>query len=191
MKNKEYFFFYAWFFLVGIPLSYMMGSHTFPWQSSHAKSLLELANEKSSKPTVLHFLSVDCDCSKSVFEKLISRNPRANENEKIYIMGNNPSWEEQLRLKKYHVETNDMDFYAKKFEVKAVPQFVIIQKNNILYSGGYSSVRSPSIVQIEDEKIITEILDKKRSPSSERPIYGCITGRAERKAYDPLNLKYR
>lgn len=190
MKHKEYFFFYTWFFIVGIPLSYMMGSHTFPWQASHAKDLVTLANEKRNKLTVLHFLSVDCDCSKAVLEKLISRNPLINEDEKVFIMGKNLSWEEQLRKKQYQFETNERDYFSTKFDIKAVPQLVIIKDRKILYSGGYSNVRAPASSQIEDEKIIAEISNKKSGTSSERPIFGCLTGRVERKIYDPLKLKY-
>ena len=190
MKNKEYFFFYTWFFIVGIPLSYMMGSHTFPWQASHAEGLTTLVNEQPNQLTVLHFLSVDCDCSKAVFEKLISRNPRTNELEKVFIMGKNLSWEKQLRKKHYQIETNERDYFSTKLDIKAVPQLVIIKDRKILYSGGYSNVRAPASSQIEDEKIIAEISNKKSGTSSERPIFGCLTGRVERKIYDPLKLKY-
>lgn len=191
MKTKEYFFFYTWFLIVGIPMSYMMGAHTFPWQASHSNDLFNLRTTNSSKLDVLHFLSVDCECSKSVFQKLISREPRESENEKVFIMGKNLDWEAKLKAKNYHIETNDMDYFAKKYDVKAVPQLIIINDDKILYAGGYSSIRSPSTHEIEDEKIISESLKLKKENSIERPIFGCVTGRAERKLIDPFHLKYK
>jgi hypothetical protein len=72
-----------------------------------------------------------------------------------------------------------MDEYAEKYKISAVPQLVIMNSmHEIQYSGGYTSKRGPASV-VEDQQILKEIVE--RQATAERPIFGCINGKANQK----------
>jgi thioredoxin-related protein len=185
MKLKYKVIFIIWFLIISLPMISMMGNHFIVLRASKSESLLKLSEH--NKYLILHFLGSDCACSESVYKKLALRSPLINRNEKIFIVGKNQKWESTLKKKGFNVETHPMDYFDNRYEIKAVPQLVIFDKGKLAYSGGYTSSRS-SKTDVDDEKIISEVLDKKLI--NERPIFGCISGSVNRKNVDPLNLKY-
>lgn len=185
MKKIDVLIFAIWFVAISVPIASMMANHTFSLNASHSKNLRQLASQK--KITVLHFLGTDCDCSKNVLNHLLQREARSDVEEKVFIIGNGTNWKSSLLVKKYQVVQNDMAYFEKNYDIKAVPQLTIINGEHLLYSGGYSDDRN-NRQKIEDQKIISAIIQNKKI--DERPIFGCINGRDNRVAVDPLNLKY-
>ena len=159
MKFKNFGIFIIWFLIVSIPLTYMMGAHSLSLNSSHSKELNKLKSNQSV--TLLHFLGADCACSENVYKKFLSRKPKTNQVEKIFVVGKNDDWVRNLKQIGYAVETNSMEYFEKKFEIKAVPQLTILRNNQILYSGGYSRQRGPASI-VEDELIVKEVIEKNK-----------------------------
>lgn len=173
-----------WFLALSVPLIYMMGTHV-PLNQSRSKNFLQ---NKSERIFVYHFLGADCGCSESVMKSFLSRGPQSTEKEKVFVLGNNPSWVKNLNAKGFEVETAAMEYYENKFEIKAVPQMVVVKNGKILYSGGYSSKRNPSSLEIEDQKILSAL--NRQQAIEEKPIFGCVMGQKNRNKIDPLKIKY-
>jgi thioredoxin-related protein len=187
---KKYSIFVLWFALLSIPLSYMMGMHSLSLNPSKKETLKSLVNSKASsnKWSQLHFLGGDCGCSENVFKSLMKRKPASDINEQVFIIGKNDQWIKSLKEKGYFVINADMDEFVKKYSINAVPQLSIFDnKNNLLYSGGYTSKRGPASI-VEDRLIYQEL--KEKQETSERPIFGCLNGSINRKNADPLKIKY-
>jgi thioredoxin-related protein len=119
---------------------------------------------------------------------LMKRKPASDINEQVFIIGKNDQWIKSLKEKGYFVINADMDEFVKKYSINAVPQLSIFDnKNNLLYSGGYTSKRGPASI-VEDRLIYQEL--KEKQETSERPIFGCLNGSINRKNADPLKIKY-
>ncbi len=188
MKSKL--FFALWFALLSIPLTYMMGSHSLSLVPSKNEGIKKLVDPKlaQEKWTKLHFLGGDCGCSENIYKSLMTRKPDPEIHEQVFVIGKNDKWMADLKKQGYLVLNGDMEEFAKKYSINAVPQLSILDAGkNILYSGGYTTKRGPAS-KVEDEIIYNELKNKHKS--AERPIFGCLNGSINRKSADPLNLKY-
>jgi hypothetical protein len=186
---KLQYVFIIWFVILSIPLSYMMGSHSLSLKPSREDSIKSLVfKEYSKKWNKLHFLGGDCGCSENVYKNLMKRKPANDINEQVFVIGKNDVWLKSLKAKGYVVVSGDMDEFVKKYSINAVPQLSILDdKNNIIYSGGYTSKRGPASA-VEDQEIYQEL--KEKHMTQERPIFGCLNGSLNRKNADPLKIKY-
>lgn len=176
---------FIWFLALSVPLAYMMGIHTVPMKESHSPNLVKI---KSQELIVYHFLGADCGCSESVVKSFFKRSPSRQYREKIFVLGSNEAWVKELKRKGYQVESESMDYYEKKFEIVAVPQLVAVKNGKILYSGGYSAKRNPSSEDVEDKKILGDLV--KTHERNAYPVFGCINGTKNRKKADPMSVKY-
>ncbi len=182
--------FILWFVGLSVPLSYMMGIHSLsliPSKNANIKNLI-LNQSAQKKWSQLHFLGADCECSKNIFNSLMNRSPLLDINEQIFVIGKNDLWIKQLKAKGYSVENGEMENFSKHFSINAVPQLSILdEKQNLLYSGGYTSKRGPAST-VEDQSILAELI--KHHTTQERPIFGCLNGSVNRRIADPMSLKY-
>lgn len=173
-KNIHYALAVIWFITLSVPLTYMMGSHTLSPHASSSKELLSLADfEKKKDINVIHFLGTNCDCSKEIYEYLLTNTISSDLNEKVIIIGEDLSWARELKNKNYTVEFFSEKDFSNKYDLNAFPQLTITNKNDeVIYNGGYKSGRSPAS-KIEYNEII-EYLKTKPNPST-RPIFGCLS----------------
>jgi hypothetical protein len=187
---KFYLLFALWFVGLSIPAIYLAGTHTFSLLPSSEKNLNSLLPEKKSQQMqVLHFLGVDCDCSKNVFSSLLKRSPDQTLIERVYLIGEEKNWEKQLRLKGYDVVVGNKEVFSTRFDIQAVPQLSVFNiDGRLIYNGGYTSKRGPSSI-VEDQTIIAG-LKKNEHEIKQRPIFGCLNGTKLQKSADPLGLKY-
>lgn len=183
-------FFFAWFILLSIPFSMMMGWHQLSLRPSKDHSLLTLTRKNSQASwSILHFVNPECGCSQNVVNALSKRKAKGTAvRETAYILGQNKIWEKELKKAGFAVISGKMDEFAERYKITAVPQLVIIKDTSILYSGGYSTQRGPASL-VEDEIIFEEVASK--SSSKERPIYGCVNGSENQKKVDLIGIKYR
>lgn len=167
----------------------MMGTHSLSLKSSHSNTLKSLLTKSQTpKWSKLHFLGGDCACSENIYLSLLKRGPEKDLNEKVFIIGLNMLWEKKLKEKGYIVTSGTMDYFAKNFSITAVPQLSIFdERQNLIYSGGYTSKRSPSS-ESQDQQIVKEL--RKNHSANERPIFGCINGIKNRNQSDPFGIKY-
>jgi hypothetical protein len=138
---------------------------------------------------VLHFLGVDWDCSKNVFNSLIKRKPDADIIERVYLIGEEKNWETSLRKIGYDVVDGNKEVFSSRFLIQAVPQLTVIGfGDRILDNGGHTSTRGPSSIG-EDQKIVAELKSNEQQ-IKKRPIFGCLNGTQIQKKVDALGLKY-
>ena len=187
---KSYFIFGIWFIALSIPATYLAGIHTFsllPSTQTNLANLLPL--KKANDMQVLHFLGVDCECSKNVYQRLLKRKPADDVNERIYLIGEEKNWELKLKQNGYDVVTGDRNEFSEKYQINAIPQLTVFGfGDRIIYSGGYTSKRGQK-VEIEDQQIIAELKSREKR-TKQRPIFGCLNGTLNQKKADPLGLKY-
>ncbi len=187
---KSTFILAFWFIALSVPAIYLAGTHTFSLLPSNSQKLTELLPHKQSqKMQVLHFLGVDCDCSKNVVQALLKRTPDPSLTERVYLIGENKEWEKNLVQKGFDVVVGNKEEFSERFDIHAVPQLTVYGLGDrIIYNGGYTSKRGPSSL-VEDQQIVGA-LKKNEQDIKERPIFGCINGTQLQKKADPLGLKY-
>lgn len=176
---------FIWFSLLSVPMAYMMGIHTVPMKETRSPNLVKHSGQGLM---VYHFLGADCGCSENVMKSFLMRTPSRQYREKIFVLGSNEAWVSELKKMGYQVESESMDYYEKKFDIAAVPQLVAVKNGKILYSGGYSAKRNPSSEDVEDKKILGDLI--KANERNTYPVFGCVNGTKNRKKADPISVKY-
>lgn len=96
----------------------------------------------------------------------------------------------QLKEKGFQVSLKDQESFP-EFEnkVTGVPFMMVSDKTqNILYAGGYGSHKIIEGQEIQDQKIIEQIVSNKKVHTF--PIFGCATSLKYQSLLDPFSLKY-
>ena len=167
-----------------LTLGSVTGSHLMPHKTPDVIGL-----EKHPGFTVHHFISQYCNCSKGIFKHLISRQSLSETKEIVHLIGDDENLISKLKTAGYVVEKLNEEEAVKKYNLEALPLFVIVQDGHELHKGGYGKDQQHSTVYND-----VEIINKtKKIPSrsiASFPVFGCANGKLRKSAVDFWSLKY-
>ena len=134
-----------------------------------------------------HFLYSDCACSKRVLKQVLNRQPIANANERIVLVGANSSFENSAQEQGFDLDVVTPEKLKSSYGVESAPLLVITDGlGTIRYSGGYTSRKQG--LDIRDVDIIERTLSGDQVEGLQ--LYGCAVSKGLQAIVDPLNLKY-
>ena len=136
----------------------------------------------------LHILADDCDCSKSVADRLASRGRLPNWREDVIVIGRDPVDDTSLTTTGFTVQHLTADDAARA-GFQGAPWLVLRDPaGRVVYSGGYTAAR-PAPGQPTQE---TKIMQSVRGGQTVNPLpaFGCATSQNLRRQLDPLHLAY-
>ena len=172
-----------WITPLGLVLSLLLGLHFAPYK---VEPLRGLASE-DQQLVAHHFLSLKCNCSKNLITHLLQRRAHAAVREIVHLLHQKSEVVSDLKRVGFEVQTTDEPSALKKFNLKALPQLVLMRATETIYQGGYGPDQQHEQVY-EDEKIISSALQNERSAS--RPLLGCANGQVQKSNFDLLGVKY-
>lgn len=172
-----------WITPVAGVLSLLLGLHLAPYK---LEPLRGLASE-DKVIIVHHFLSLKCNCSKNLVTHLIKRRAQGGVREVVHLLHEKPEIVTELRQAGFEVQISDEPSALKDFNLKALPQLLVMRAHETLYQGGYGPDQQHEQVY-EDEKIIS--LASKNEKSDALPLLGCANGQLQKSNFDLLGVKY-
>lgn len=171
-----------WFVALSIPSAYLMAKHMVALPTANPQP----AEEGGWR--AWHVVSVDCPCSRSVTEELLSRQPLEGWTECVTLLGTDEKLAEALLNAGYVVQTGDTEAQVAEAGIQGAPWLVAFAPTGeVKYSGGYADLRPGPGVTLSDALILTSVRQGE-TPAS-KPAYGCATSRVWQERLDPLRLK--
>lgn len=188
MRKTDLGIFLFWFVGISIPLTYLMGFHTFAFQTSPVSRVQEHSSVKAGKNqwTLVHLMSAKCGCSKRTTKYLASRKPLDGHKEVVFVFDGSLPAEPELVQSGYDVVHMSGDEAFEKYNISSVPQLVVFSpKGELKYSGGYNDARIDSYEDLNVLKLL-----KEEKIVAAYPVFGCANGQKISKLIDPWGLKY-
>lgn len=163
--------------------------HMAEFRAPSSQQTFEYTKSSDQELRLTHFLAADCSCSLHLLDYFIKRGALKDHPEKIVLIGDIPKKEAALKKAGFVIEKVTMEEAMKSDAFMAVPLLIIHQKDQVLYTGGYTQGAITPLSDFFDLAAL-EAVKKNETPSS-LPIKGCAVAQSFQKALDPLGLKYR
>lgn len=146
--------------------------------------------------SVTHVLGTGCKCSDVIRNHLIARGSLKGVSENIVYLVDNKntdateSYIAQFKEKGFQVNLKDQESFSEfESKVTGVPFMMVSGANkSILYAGGYGSHKILEGQEIQDQKIIEQLIANKEVHTL--PIFGCATSLKYQSLLDPFSIKY-
>jgi hypothetical protein len=184
--------FALWFVGISVPLAMLAIQHNLPFvvRAVNVTGREGTTLSPADRPTILHVLAADCDCSKAVAEGLARRGADDAEREQVWIVGGASELRRRLEQARYVVREISAKEAHDALGVVGAPFLLVYERDgaSVKYAGGYSPHRPEDAGDIEVESIVRAV--RSGQPTSPYPAYGCIVGQELRRQTDPLGLKY-
>lgn len=191
-----------WAIVLTLVCSSLMVGHWVSLPTPAVGSTLESAEFQGKSPTnarstlvrlpaedrwlVSHFLYADCPCSRKVLDHVVHREPLANVNERIVLIGHPQPTELEAAQAKFSVELISPEALLAQYGVESVPLLVVADRDGtIKYSGGYT--RRKQGLDYQDQSIVRQLVAG--GQVDPLPLYGCAVSQRLKRIVDPMGLK--
>lgn len=135
---------------------------------------------------VSHFLYADCPCSRKVLDYVVHREPLANVNERIVLIGHPQPTELEAAQAKFSVELISPEALLAQYGVESAPLLVVTDRDGtIKYAGGYTHRKQG--LDYQDQSIVRQLVAGSQVDSL--PLYGCAVSQRLKRIIDPMSLK--
>lgn len=137
---------------------------------------------------MVHVLSEECACSRSVARYLLSRGPLADAQEEVVLLGGSEETSQAFRAAGFAVSTAEAEEFCAQFGSEGVPFFQVVDGGDeAAYSGSYFD----SAFRGNEGFLDLETFRRLRSGGFVvgRPVYGCATSERLRSILDPFGFK--
>ncbi len=177
--------FFAWASVCVVVVSLLMASHLLTLPVPKATPLTVLS-ARGSGWRVVHVVAKACGCSQRVLASLLERGPTTGFAERVLFIGDDPATEQRLRATGFDFERVTAASLEATYDIRGAPLLVVIDpRNEVIYSGGYSSTQGGPL---RDALVLAEArVGRTVEPM---PYFGCAVTPALQKQLDPLSLKY-
>lgn len=137
---------------------------------------------------IVHVLSEDCSCSRSVLEYLLERKSKVQMAEEVVLLDASDGSLDLLRAAGFLVSTAESENFCSAYGSEGVPFFqVLTPEDETAYSGAYfdSAYRGTSGF------LDLETLDRLKAGGLvfDRPVFGCATSDRLKSILDPFGFK--
>lgn len=182
--------FIGWVILLSVPLSYIVGSHFFALQTEKPTTLSAFVHPEDRKFwTLIHVLTEDCGCSKSVAEYLSKRHVMTHVAEHVLWVGDKNDVSASLEKIGFQVKALSQEEAVERFNIQSTPLLIVTnEQGQRLYEGGYGP-RKPSPTSPFEEQSIVKKLQAGETVSA-FPVFGCVIGSNLRNTLDPFHVRY-
>lgn len=183
-RRAAWLFFSAWVAFITVPLAALAAAHM---------AALPVAKEAvASKPAdgwkLVHVLSEDCSCSRSVMDYLLERRRSPDFEEEVILLGERSELEDELAAAGFQVQVVEAESFCAQFASEGVPFFQVIEGDAApRYSGAYFD----SAYRGKGGFLDLSTLQRLQAGGLvvNRPVYGCPTSDRLKRMLDPFSLK--
>lgn len=172
-----------WILPLALALSLMLGLHMAP----HRVEPLVGLNSDNDGVVAHHFLSLKCNCSRNLIKHLKTRRAQSGVREIVHLIYSRVEVQADLERAGFEVSPLSEEAAVQLFNLKDLPQLVVLNKDKKLYQGGYGPDQQHTQIY-EDQQILAQAL--KQQSSEEYPVFGCANGKIQKENFDLLGVKY-
>lgn len=179
-------YFCIWVLVTTAPLIFFKASHLIALPASEI-SMLSDVNE-SDGWSIVHVLSEECACSRSVIEYLEGRSVSAGILEEIVLLDGREATFGALSGEGFAVRSIESEAMCQGFGAEGVPFFQVIGPDgNVAYSGAYFKGNARGGSDFLD--LATLVQAQAGDVVFARPVFGCPTSNRLKAQLDPFSLK--
>lgn len=184
MSRLAWLFFAFWAGVITAPLAALA--------TAHMATLPVATKSVTPNPTngwkLVHVLSEECSCSRSVMDYLLERGSSDGIAEEIVLLGESSQLRESLVEAGYAVQLVDPESFCTQFQSEGVPFFQILEGDAPpRYSGAYFKNAYRGTSGFLDLSTLEHL--QAGGLVVNRPVYGCPTSDRLKRMLDPFKLK--
>lgn len=181
-----------WIPLVALGVSSLMVGHFAPLpapaaEAATVEAALGAARSRGAEVAVVHFLDVECRCSKRVAEHLLEGPRPAGAHEAVVLVGADAELQRALTARGFAVEPENKQSAERRFGSFAAPALAVLgtTDGDVRYLGGYTDRKQG--LHVRDLEII-DACARGESPAV-LPVLGCGATADLERMLDPLRLQ--
>ena len=181
--------FIAWFVVSSVIVSTLMVGHwvTLP-KPERLDTWVALRTLRTTDAPLMavHVLYADCECSRRIFDHLVTSKRPSNTEEVVLLVGRAPDFETHAAARGLRIHRIKAPSLKQDYGIEAAPLLAVLSDQKTEYLGGYTDRKQGP--DIRDVEIIEALAEN--AAAKELPLFGCGVSAELQVLLDPLKVKY-